>query len=269
MARVAAAERACRAGELHKVVLARSVTFELPVGHVFSHAGTIAALRGANPDAVVFGVGDGRGRLFAGATPELLLRAHGGRLSTHALAGTRPSAPDVQGQQQQVAALLASDKERREHALVVERIAAALDPYCDAVVSAPTPRARVLPNLLHLETPIDALLRPGFTWRQVVDALHPTPAVCGEPRQAAMAWLRSNEALQRGGFSGHVGWLDAAGDGACAVALRCVLLQGRCATVYAGAGIVAASEPAAEWEETELKLQTAMDALRWEVSNAH
>lgn len=266
MARVRAAERACGQGRLQKVVLARAVTYGLPAGAAFDHARTVAALRAANPTAVVFAVGDGHGRLFAGATPEVLLRANGAELRTHALAGSCAGSPDAPGLRRQVAALLASDKDRREHALVVQRMVATLQPFCSSVVPGVVPETRTLPHLVHLDTPIRARLQPGQSWRQVVEALHPTPAICGEPRREALAWLRAHESLKRGGFAGHVGWIDGAGRGACAVAIRSVLLRGRLATVYAGAGIVAGSEAEAEWHETELKLRTATEALRWGVA---
>ena len=261
------AERACRKGILDKVVLTRSVTRTAPDGMRFSAAATIRALRAANPDAIVFAVGDGRGRVFCGATPEVLLRVRGGSVTTHALAGTCARSDDPDERTGQAAALLASDKDRREHAFVVDQIAAALAPFCDDVSHASAPRIKDLPRLMHLETPIFGRLRAGVRWPDIVAALHPTPAVCGSPRHAALAWLRRHEHLERGGYAGHFGWVDAAGDGACAVALRCALLHGDRATLYAGAGVVAGSEPEAEWHETELKLQSAAEALRAEAAD--
>ncbi len=260
-ARVADAEAACTRGELDKVVLARSVTVRAPSGQQFAPAATVARLRATEPGAVIFAVADGRGRCFVGATPELLMRANGGQIHSHALAGTRARGLNRRQDERLAAELLADDKERREHAVVVDRLLASLRPLCQQIHGAPRPQVRKLARLMHLETPIAGRLRDGIDWRQAVDALHPTPAVCGEPRHPALAWLREREALDRGLYAGQVGWSDNAGRGACAVAIRSVLLDGDRATAFAGAGIVAGSRPEAEWDETESKLQTALAAL--------
>ncbi len=260
-ARVAAIVDACDQGVLNKVVPARAVRFDAPAGQRFDAAATIDALRRDHPAAHVFGFCDG-GRAFVGATPELLARANGRRLETHALAGTAPRGVDAHDDARLGAALLAHDKDIREHRLVVDAITAALDPLAEAVVVAGSPRLRRLPGLQHLETAITARLRGGVGLLDVVDRLHPTPALGGQPRAAALAWLARTEPLDRGWYGAPVGWLDVNGAGVAAVAIRSALMTDACAWAFAGAGVVAGSDPAAEWAESALKLQTVGRALR-------
>lgn len=250
-ARVAAAEAACRHGGLNKVVLARAAARPAPVGRRYDVAATAAALRAAHPDAWVYALGDGAGRAFIGASPELLVRRDGARLRTHALAGTA-RADDA-------AALRGSMKDRREHAWVVDALRADLRPWARAIRVADAPRPRPAGPIVHLETPIEADPRPGATADRVAAALHPTPALGGHPRAAALAWLDAHEPLERGLYGAPVGWVAPNGDGVFAVAIRGALLDGARAWAFAGAGVVAGSDPAAEWRETTWKLQ-AIDA---------
>lgn len=260
-ARVAAIVEACHQGILNKVVPARAVRFEAPAGQRFDAAATLEALHRDHPAAHVFGFCDGD-RAFVGATPELLARANGRRLETHALAGTAPRGADPEDDARLGAALLAHDKDIREHRLVVDAITDALEPLAEAVVVAGSPRLRRLPGLQHLETAITARLQSGVGLLDVVDRLHPTPALGGQPRQAALAWLARTEPLDRGWYGAPVGWFDAAGAGVAAVAIRSALMTDDRAWAFAGAGVVAGSDPAAEWDESALKLQTVGRALR-------
>lgn len=157
--------------------------------------------------------------------------------------------------------MMASAKEREEHQLVVNAILRALDPFCDSLRSASEPSVRELPNVLHMQTPIEGHLRESTHVLELVRALHPTPAVGGVPTSDAVRWIIENEALPRGWFSAPVGWADAAGDGEFVVALRSGLLRDGKAWVYAGAGIMADSDPDAEYVETELKMQALLGAL--------
>ncbi len=260
-ARVRAIVEACDHGALNKVVPARATRFEAPAGRRFSARATLAALVERHPEAHVFGFTEGH-RAFVGASPELLARLDGRRLETHALAGTAPRGVDPAEDARLGAALLARDKDRREHRVVVEAITAALDPLAAAVMVDGAPRLRRLPGIQHLETAISARLRPGVALDDIVDRLHPTPALGGEPRAAALEWLARTEPLDRGWYGGPVGWLGADGAGVAAVAIRSALIVGPRAWAFAGAGVVAGSDPDAEWAESALKLRTVGQALR-------
>ncbi|MEM1032080.1 MAG: isochorismate synthase [Myxococcota bacterium] len=243
------------AGGLEKVVLCRTAVATSDEGP-FDAAATLRALRRDHPDAIVFGVGFGDGRAFVGATPELLAHVTAGHLFTQAVAGTAPAgAPD--------AALLASDKDRHEHALVVDGIVATLAPLAARIDGADAPpRVARAGRIQHLVTPLEAPLKDGSGVLDVVDRLHPTPALCGTPRDAAAAYVRRHEGVDRGWYGAPVGWTSPDGDGTFAVAIRSALLDGRHAYAYAGAGVVAASDPRREREETEQKLTTLATALR-------
>ncbi|MBL8681857.1 MAG: isochorismate synthase [Myxococcales bacterium] len=197
-------------------------------------------------------------RAFVGATPERLIRVKGREIETDALAGSLPRAADsvVDALSRE---LLASDKNRREHEAVVAAIRAALATVCESMDVPSAPTVRALPNLVHLWTPIRATLRSTLHPLDLVGLLHPTPAVAGTPRELAVQWLVRNEPHPRGWFTGPVGWFDARGDGAFVVGLRSMLLYRNHAWLYAGAGVVAGSDPDAEYEETSAKL-TAMTA---------
>jgi isochorismate synthase len=218
-----------------------------------------ARLRGAYPGCTLFAVGRGAAT-FVGATPERLARVQGDRLDAAAVAGTAPRGATTRADRDVARALLESPKERAEHAHVVDDLHARLQPLCASVTLPPGPRVLVTETLQHLHTPVRARLRAGYGLLDAVAALHPTAAVCGVPRAAALAALRSHEHLDRGWYAGGVGWLDSTG-GEVAVALRCALLRGPDALLYAGAGIVAGSTWHAELDETRLKLRPLLGAL--------
>lgn len=245
------------AGRLAKLVLARAVRVRAAVP--FDAVRVAARLRRAYPGCTVFAVGRG-GATFVGASPERLARVRGNRLETAAVAGTAPRGATPRADRGIVRALLASAKERAEHALVVDDVRARLHPLCDALTVPPSPGVLATETLQHLHTPIRGRLRPGCGLLDAVAALHPTAAVCGVPRAAALAALRARERLDRGWYAGGVGWLDPAG-GEMTVALRCALLRGPHALLHAGAGIVAGSAWDAELEETRLKLRPLLAAL--------
>ncbi len=152
--------------------------------------------------------------------------------------------------------------------MVVEDLRQTLGDRCDALQIAGTPRVRALPGLVHLETPVCGWLRAGVGLREVVDALHPTAALGGMPRVPALAWLRDHEPLDRGAYAAPLGYALPNGDGDVVVAIRCALLEADRATAYVGAGIVADSDPATEWAETEAKLGCIAGSLRIEGSVA-
>jgi isochorismate synthase len=199
------------------------------------------------------------GAAFVGASPERLVLVKGRRVLTEALAGSRARRAG-EGEGDARAELLGSAKDRAEHAFVAAAIRDALAPVCEAVVAADV-QVRGLAHVYHLATPITGTLARGAHVLDLVARLHPTPALCGTPREAARAFIAANEAQGRGWYGGPVGWLDAGGDGAFAVAIRSALIAGKDAWIYAGAGIVSGSEPALELAETLVKERTMRDAL--------
>jgi salicylate biosynthesis isochorismate synthase/menaquinone-specific isochorismate synthase len=255
---VARAVQRIRAGELEKIVLAREVEVRAPVAH--DPAAVLGLLREAFPSCYVFAVGRGEATFLA-ASPELLVRREGQRASTVALAGSArrsadPAVDDHLGEQ-----LLHSDKDREENAIVVRRIARALRPLSVWVTAAPEPALVRVANIQHLGTPIRAQLAAPLGAVELAGALHPTPAVGGEPGAVAARLIPALEGLDRGWYAGAVGWTDAVGDGEFCVALRCALLRGSVARLYAGCGIVRDSDPAAELAETEVKLGALLPLL--------
>ena len=250
-ASVAAAVERIGAGALEKAVLAREVVVEAPRAH--DPAALYGALRELFPSCFCFCCGSPEGA-FLGASPELLVRRAGAGAATVALAGSTrrsadPSVDDHLGEQ-----LRRSAKDRSEHDIVVRRIERSLRPYSVWVQAAPEPELIKVANIQHLGTPIHAQLADPRSAVELVSRLHPTPAVGGEPRETALGVIAELEGLDRGWYSGPVGWMDAAEDGEFCVALRSALLRDRSAHLFAGAGIVADSRPDGELAETELKL---------------
>ena len=190
---------------------------------------------------------------FLGATPERLVTLEGRRLSTEAMAGSIATGRAAQ--------LLESAKDQGEHRLVVDAIVRRLEPLCAELEVAPEPRVRELREVLHLHTPIRGLLAKDRHIVELVEALHPTPAVGGVPTVEAMRWIAEHEVDERGWYAAPVGWIDASGDGELAVALRSAVLRGREAWVYAGAGIVRDSDARLELDEIELKKRALLRAL--------
>jgi isochorismate synthase len=202
------------------------------------------------------------GATFLGATPETLFRKRGVDLKTEALAGTTRIKDDPNFESSRdVAALQSSQKDLGEHALVVQRICQELEPLSTDLRYSSTPTTRQVRNLIHLQTPIAATLRESTSVFDLLAALHPTPAVGGFPAREAAEWIRMNEPLERGWYTGTLGWIDAAGDGEFAVAIRCGVLTDKRAYIFAGAGIVSASDAAAEYAETAAKMWPVLRAL--------
>jgi len=192
---------------------------------------------------------------FLGATPERLIARRGLEIETEALAGSIATGAE------HAARVLGSGKDQREHRLVVDAIVRRLAPLCARFEAAPEPRVRELREVLHLHTPIHGTLAAPRHVLELVESLHPTPAVGGVPTAAAMRWIAEHESDERGWYAAPVGWFDAAGDGEFAVALRSCVLRGREAYLYAGAGIMRDSDPELERRETELKKQALLRAL--------
>jgi salicylate biosynthesis isochorismate synthase/menaquinone-specific isochorismate synthase len=254
-AAVDAATRRIAAGEMSKVVLAREVTVEAAAAH--SPGAIFGALREQFPSCFCFCRGTPEAA-FLGASPELLIRRSGAGASTVALAGSTrrssdPAVDDHLGEQ-----LLRSDKNRREQRIVAERIVRKLRPHAVWVEAAPEPEVIKVANIQHLATPVIAQLAEPHSAVGLAGMLHPTPAVGGEPWPGAASTIADLEQMDRGWYAGPVGWMDATEDGEFCVALRSALLRDREARLFAGVGVVAGSEPAAELEETEVKLQALL-----------
>lgn len=255
---ISAATDRIAAGEMSKVVLAREVLVSAAAAH--DPAAVFGAMREQFPACFCFCCGTPEGA-FIGASPELLLRRSGASLSTVALAASTrrssdPAVDDHLGEQ-----MLRSDKDRREHAIVAERIVRILRPHAVWVEAAAEPGIVKVANIQHLATPIVAQLAEPRSAVELAGILHPTPAVGGEPSAAAEAAIAELEPMDRGWYAGPVGWMDATEDGEFCVALRSALLRDREAHLYAGVGIVAGSDPAAELAETEVKLQALLPLL--------
>jgi salicylate biosynthesis isochorismate synthase/menaquinone-specific isochorismate synthase len=247
-----------RAGELEKIVLAREVDVHSPLDH--DPAAVLGLLREEFRSCYVFAVGRGEATFIA-ASPELLVRREGQRASTVALAGSIARSADPAVDDHLGERLLRSDKDLAENAIVARRIALSLRPHSVWVTAAPEPVLVRVANIQHLARPIRAQLAGSMTALELAGILHPTPAVGGEPRDRATSMISALEGIDRGWYAGGVGWTDASGDGEFCVALRCALLRGRLARLYAGCGIVRDSDPAAELAETEVKLGALLPAL--------
>jgi salicylate biosynthesis isochorismate synthase len=255
---VRAAVERIRAGDLEKVVLARQVDVLGPAP--YDPAAILGPLRAEFPSCYVFAVSRGDATFLA-ASPELLVRRDGLRASTVALAGSTGRSADPAVDDHLGERLLRSAKDREENAIVARAIARVLEPHAVWVTAAPEPSVVKVANIQHLGTPIRAQLAGPVPVLELAGALHPTPAVGGEPRPQAAELIPALEGLDRGWYAGAVGWTDAAGDGEFSVALRCALLRGSNARVYAGCGIVRDSDPAAELAETEIKLGALLPLL--------
>ena len=256
-----------RAGELDKVVAARSVLLESDAP--ISRTALLSRLIAQDPNGNGFTVdltpagGEHVGRALVGASPETLIRRHGDQVSCWPLAGSAARSQDREADAAAAAELLDSAKNQHEHAFVVDWLREVLGPLCSTLEIPAAPTLIATPDLWHLGTRITGTLaRLDVTALDLALALHPTPAVCGTPQAAAMAAIRETEE-DRGFYAGAVGWCDREGDGDWMVAIRCAELSAdrRSARAFAGGGIVAGSDAAEELAETDAKLRTLLSAL--------
>jgi menaquinone-specific isochorismate synthase len=276
-------------GALGKVVLARQV--DVTANRPFVTSDVLSRLLALYPTCMVFRI-EG----FLGASPELLIERRGAHVASHPLAGTIGRSGDLATDEALIAGLLASPKERREHAYVIEGLRRTLGPACDGLDVPDKPMVLELRNVSHLATHLSGVLsadpdgpaepgaspsdaghaggqpvpsgdepaHPGLrvpSALQLVARVHPTPAVGGTPTDEAVAYIGEVEGFDRGRYAGPVGWMDARGDGSWAIGLRSADVDGDHASMYAGAGVVAGSRPGTELEETQLKLQALLAAL--------
>ncbi len=280
-AQVSSALRSIADGAFEKVVLARSVSLvrlarearggdhqnDLRTGgrgddpnEGFNLRALLDSLRRSHPSCAIFAIGRASST-FVGATPECLVRLRGRHLETASLAGSAPRGRSPDEDSQLGRELLESKKEQAEHAVVVRALRAALDPHCETLEIPESPHLMRLQDIQHLETPISGTVLEDVSILDLLAAVHPTPAVAGEPREPALAWLAEHEDLDRGWYAGPVGFADSGGGGEFFAALRSSLLTGDEARLFAGAGIVEGSQPERELLETRLKLQTMLSPL--------
>jgi isochorismate synthase len=246
-------------GALDKVVLAREE--RLLAESPFSPFSTLARLRRFDSAATLFAMQCGAG-WFLGASPERLVRLHDNQVDVTCLAGSIGMGRDEDERRLLADRLLASEKDREEHEIVVRSTMSALREVCEDVTRLPgTPRIAPARTVQHLETPVSAQMCEAGNILDLVERLHPTPAVGGYPTDCALSTMRELEAIDRGWYAGPFGWTDLDGSGEFAVAIRSALLSGRLASMFAGSGIVADSVPSAEYEETCLKLRPMLSAL--------
>lgn len=247
-------------GELRKVVLARAK--EVVMENRIHPLRLLNDLRQRFPDCHAFSIGDGHGRSFMGASPERLVRVSRGNLETEALAGSIRRGAGASEDAALGASLLRSEKDLREHALVLDSMARRLAPLGVKFDAGLRPGLKKLANVQHLCTPVRASMPAGCRLLDVVAVLHPTPAVGGTPRERAVARIAEIESTPRGLYAGAMGWVNARGGGEFFVGIRSALVDDRTARVFAGAGIVAGSVPQQEFMETELKFRALEDALK-------
>lgn len=248
---VQAALAAIDRGQLEKVVLAREVIVDADTP--FDLRGIVRRLVSQQPGCFVY-ASDG----LVGASPELLVRRMDDEIESLPVAGTAIA----DGDDASLRALAASVKDHREHRFVVDAIVETLDECCDELDAGSVPEVAVFGHVAHLATRVSGRLRtPAPSALDIARRLHPSPAVGGTPRQAAVEAIRALEGFDRGRYAGPVGWVDARGNGEWAIALRGAQLDGSRARLVAGAGIVTGSEPDAEWAETQAKLEPMLRAL--------
>ena len=245
-------------GRIDKVVLARRVDLRSPVE--LDVANALRRLAASAPESTIYAFRRA-GRTLLGATPERLVRTEGRAFRTAAVAGTIRRGADAAEDATLAAELLSSDKNREEQRIVVAAIRDLLTPVAATIEIAARPSVMTLRFAQHLVTEISGTLPDGHGLLSVAALLHPTPAVGGEPREVALALMDEHEGFDRGWYAGPVGWLGADGDGELCVALRCGIVDRTHASLFAGCGIVADSDPESEWEESRIKLRAVISAL--------
>ncbi len=246
-------------GALTKVVIAQAL--EVDLESQIDVSATIERLRRQYPNCYRFLIGHEIGGTFFGAPPERLVSKHGQRVETEALAGSVPRGETPEEDDEYVDRLLANEKFRREHGLVVDSIRDQLAPLASEL-AVEERTVRRLATIQHLRTPIAATLADDHHILDIVEALHPTPAVGGVPPETAWETIRETETFDRGWYAAPIGWFDGDGDGEFAVAIRSGLATDGMVTLFAGNGIVADSNPAEEWDEVQLKFRPILDELR-------
>jgi isochorismate synthase len=257
---VARAVQRLRAGALDKVVLARSLRLHL--AEPIQVGALLANLARDNASGFTYAVDLPGGRTLVGATPEMLLTRTGLAVEANPLAGSIPRDPDPERDRLAAERLLSSAKDHEEHRVVVAAVVDALRPFCRSLTVPDRPSLVSTSAVWHLSTTITGeLADPEVSSLRLATALHPTPAVCGAPFEAARDTIAELEPFDRGFYAGAIGWCDAAGDGQWVVGIRCAEIAARTMTLYAGAGIMPASRPHLELQETSAKFATLLRAM--------
>ncbi|MDJ0736110.1 MAG: isochorismate synthase [Nostocaceae cyanobacterium] len=247
-----------RSNRLSKIVLANAL--DVTSNTKFNLLQSLKKLRQLHPNCYIFSISNGKGQNFIGASPERLICIHHRQLITDALAGSAPRGETPTEDASNANRLLNSDKEKHEHLLVIDFITQRLS-QLGLLPQTLAPRLRQLSNIQHLWTPITALVPANVHPLQIVAQLHPTPAVAGASAELACAEIRRYESFERGLYAAPLGWVDSEGNCEFIVGIRSALIDGDRARLYAGAGIVAGSDPDKEMAEIQLKLQALLKAL--------
>lgn len=250
---VNSALKSIRAQHFHKLVLAHSIDVKLPTS--FQLTSCLHHLRQRYAACCTFSLSNGDGTTFIGATPERLLRIQQCQLTTDTLAGSTPRGKTAVEDNYLSQELLNNPKELHEHRVVLEFITQKLTSLGLTPLFSSEPRLLQLSNIQHLWTPVHAKISPAIPALELVGALHPTPAMAGTPREIACQQIRHYESFERNSYAAPLGWIDYQGNSEFVVGIRCALVQKYWATLYAGAGIVAGSQPAKEAAEILLKFQ--------------
>ncbi len=261
--RVEEAQKQISAGYFDKVVPARSVVMPIE-SNKWDHNNsieTLISLKGRHPTAVTFGVINGELGSFLGSSPEFLVCANDGLVTAEAVAGTRRRDMDNDLDKVLSDELLSNPKERAEHDMVVQFIKSQMEAVGVKPQVASVPSIRQLSHIQHLHTPMFGTIPNGTSVLKLAESLHPTPAVAGLPRRAALKHISDTEDMDRGWYSGPIGWLHEDGDGEFIVGLRSALVRDNEIHAFAGAGVVEGSDFAAEWRETSLKLSAICDVI--------
>jgi menaquinone-specific isochorismate synthase len=245
-------------GQLEKVVAARETLFSAE--EPFDALSLLSALLQQTKRSFEFCFHPSAGRAFMGASPERLYKRTNVVLQSEALAGTRPRGASDEEDSLLADELRASEKDAREHQLVVDRISKQLERFCRHLQCEPEPSLMQLRNCQHLRTPIEGLLDKNECDARLINALHPTPALGGVPQKEALEWIAREEPFDRGIYGAPVGWVSHDAVEFC-VAIRCGLVQGNELALYSGAGIVEGSDPQEEWQEMETKMEPFLQVL--------
>lgn len=248
-------------GAFKKIVIARQLDFETDKPIQVSRA--MYHLRRQFPECFNFMIKVDGGPVFMGASPERLIAIKKNRIQTESLAGSISRGISASEDTALGHSLMESLKERSEHDYVVEEISNNLRKYSHRVEHPRQPVIKKLQNVQHLFTPISADIERNATIHELAGLLHPTPAVGGFPKHAAVPYINEIEQMDRGWYAGPIGWFNISGSGEFAVAIRSALVHEKRARLYAGCGIVKNSDPATEWQETYLKFNPVFEALKY------
>ncbi|RKQ29572.1 isochorismate synthase [Oceanobacillus halophilus] len=252
-----ATEEICQ-GKAEKIVLAREI--RLKFNERASITSVLRKLLETQPNSYIFAFEKGND-CFIGATPERLVKREKEHLLSTCLAGTAPRGKTAEEDKQIGKELLHDPKNRKEHDFVVQMIKQAMEDYCTDLEVPNNPVIYPLRNLQHLYTPVTATLKQGYSIFDIIENLHPTPALGGTPTEESLAFIREHEHMDRGWYGAPIGWLDSNQNGEFAVAIRSALVQGEEASLFAGCGVVKDSDPEAEYEETNIKFLPMLSVL--------